>query len=283
MIPPSAVVEQARRLRASLSDSESRPLAHAAAREAACAALRVYAEGWVPQARGTSEEMDLRFDPRIAGRRFKGVSENALALGAVDADEVESLRRRLEWVSRLPPEHLPGAASHKMVPAGPDPLTDLLLGAANVLRRHVCAGRLSRDSELELGAEGLADLLIEEAGAEGLSRLGDRGRVEVGSHVAGLLARAETHARSGSRRSTQPWTDLFAARADLRDAVLHAVRVAAPLTCVISAEARLAHGMQLLYTTDLPLKTVAARAGYRSAASFSKRFAEQYGLAPTDI
>ncbi|MDV6191601.1 helix-turn-helix transcriptional regulator [Stenotrophomonas geniculata] len=48
-------------------------------------------------------------------------------------------------------------------------------------------------------------------------------------------------------------------------------------------EARLAHGMQLLYTTDLPLKTVAARAGYRSAASFSKRFAEQYGLAPTDI
>ena len=48
-------------------------------------------------------------------------------------------------------------------------------------------------------------------------------------------------------------------------------------------EARLAHGMQLLYTTDLPLKTVAARAGYRSAASFSRRFAEQYGLAPTDI
>ena len=48
-------------------------------------------------------------------------------------------------------------------------------------------------------------------------------------------------------------------------------------------EARLAHAMQLLYTTDLPLKTVAARAGYRSAASFSKRFAEQYGLAPTDI
>lgn len=48
-------------------------------------------------------------------------------------------------------------------------------------------------------------------------------------------------------------------------------------------EARLAHGMQLLYTTDLPLKTVAARAGYRFAASFSKRFAEQYGLAPTDI
>lgn len=48
-------------------------------------------------------------------------------------------------------------------------------------------------------------------------------------------------------------------------------------------EARLAHGMNLLYTTDLPLKTVAARAGYRSAASFSKRFAEQYGLSPSEI
>lgn len=62
-------------------------------------------------------------------------------------------------------------------------------------------------------------------------------------------------------------------------------RLAAEATSLrqLLTEARLAHGMQLLYTTDLPLKTVAARAGYRSAASFSKRFAEQYGLAPTDI
>ncbi|HYQ24958.1 AraC family transcriptional regulator [Stenotrophomonas sp.] len=62
-------------------------------------------------------------------------------------------------------------------------------------------------------------------------------------------------------------------------------RLAAERTSLrqLLTEARLAHGMTLLYTTDLPLKTVAARAGYRSAASFSKRFAEQYGLAPTDI
>lgn len=62
-------------------------------------------------------------------------------------------------------------------------------------------------------------------------------------------------------------------------------RLAAEATSLrqLLTEARLAHGMQLLYTTDLPLKTVAARAGYRSVASFSKRFAEQYGLAPTDI
>jgi len=49
------------------------------------------------------------------------------------------------------------------------------------------------------------------------------------------------------------------------------------------ADARLAHAMQLLYTTRLPLKTVAARAGYRSLGSFNKRFAARYGLEPAAI
>jgi len=49
------------------------------------------------------------------------------------------------------------------------------------------------------------------------------------------------------------------------------------------ADARLAHAMNLLYTTQLPLKTVAARVGYRSLGSFSKRFAERYGLEPAAI
>ncbi|WP_315386774.1 AraC family transcriptional regulator [uncultured Stenotrophomonas sp.] len=48
-------------------------------------------------------------------------------------------------------------------------------------------------------------------------------------------------------------------------------------------DARLAHAMNLLYTTRLPLKTVAARVGYRSLGSFSKRFAARYGLEPTAI
>lgn len=51
----------------------------------------------------------------------------------------------------------------------------------------------------------------------------------------------------------------------------------------VIAEARLAHAMELLYTTGLPLKTVAARIGYRSASSFSKRFQQRYGLDPTQI
>ncbi|WP_449467718.1 helix-turn-helix transcriptional regulator [Stenotrophomonas humi] len=49
------------------------------------------------------------------------------------------------------------------------------------------------------------------------------------------------------------------------------------------SDARLAHAMQLLYTTQLPLKTVAARVGYRSLGSFNKRFNARYGLDPAAI
>lgn len=49
------------------------------------------------------------------------------------------------------------------------------------------------------------------------------------------------------------------------------------------SDARLAHAMQLLYTTQLPLKTVAARVGYRSLRSFNKRFSTRYGLEPAAI
>ncbi|KHL53577.1 helix-turn-helix transcriptional regulator [Xanthomonas cannabis] len=48
-------------------------------------------------------------------------------------------------------------------------------------------------------------------------------------------------------------------------------------------DARLAHAMALLYTTRWPLKTVAARAGYRSTRSFSQRFQQRYGLDPGSI
>lgn len=51
----------------------------------------------------------------------------------------------------------------------------------------------------------------------------------------------------------------------------------------VVAEARLACAMQLLYTTAWPVKTVAARVGYRSAATFSRRFTERFGLAPAGI
>ncbi|WP_024891705.1 helix-turn-helix transcriptional regulator [Luteimonas huabeiensis] len=51
----------------------------------------------------------------------------------------------------------------------------------------------------------------------------------------------------------------------------------------VIASARLAHALELLYTTRWPLKTVAARVGYRSTASFVRRFAQRYGLDPGRI
>ena len=49
------------------------------------------------------------------------------------------------------------------------------------------------------------------------------------------------------------------------------------------ADARLACAMELLYTTRLPLKTVAARVGYRSVGSFCRRFKVRYRLDPSFI
>jgi len=51
----------------------------------------------------------------------------------------------------------------------------------------------------------------------------------------------------------------------------------------VIVEARLAQAMELLYTTRWPIKTIAARVGYRSPASFTRRFAQRYGLDPGDI
>ncbi|MHC9084197.1 helix-turn-helix domain-containing protein [Luteimonas sp. RIT-PG2_3] len=62
-------------------------------------------------------------------------------------------------------------------------------------------------------------------------------------------------------------------------------RLAAEQTSVreLLADARLAHAMELLYTTRLPLKTIASRVGYRSVNSFRKRFSARYGLEPAAI
>jgi len=48
-------------------------------------------------------------------------------------------------------------------------------------------------------------------------------------------------------------------------------------------EARLACGLNLLYTTRWPVKTVAARVGYRSVPTFTRRFMQRYGLEPAQI
>lgn len=49
------------------------------------------------------------------------------------------------------------------------------------------------------------------------------------------------------------------------------------------AGARLAQALTLLQSTRLPVKSVAMRVGYASTASFSKRFAERYGVEPSRV
>lgn len=51
----------------------------------------------------------------------------------------------------------------------------------------------------------------------------------------------------------------------------------------IIVDARLAHALNLFYTTRLPIKAVAQRVGYASATSFSKRFTERYGVEPSRV
>ena len=47
--------------------------------------------------------------------------------------------------------------------------------------------------------------------------------------------------------------------------------------------ARMAQALELLSTTTLPIKAVAARVGYQSTQSFKRQFAARYQLHPADI
>ncbi len=51
----------------------------------------------------------------------------------------------------------------------------------------------------------------------------------------------------------------------------------------ILTETRLGQALQLLQSTRLPVKTVAARSGYRSVSSFVRRFHERYGVEPSRV
>jgi AraC-like DNA-binding protein len=51
----------------------------------------------------------------------------------------------------------------------------------------------------------------------------------------------------------------------------------------IISNSRLSHALTLLLTTRLPVKSIAARAGYASNSSFVKRFRARYGVEPSAI
>jgi transcriptional regulator GlxA family with amidase domain len=46
-------------------------------------------------------------------------------------------------------------------------------------------------------------------------------------------------------------------------------------------ELRMAHAAELLGSTDLPVKVVAARVGYRDASQFGKAFKRVHGVSPS--
>ena len=48
----------------------------------------------------------------------------------------------------------------------------------------------------------------------------------------------------------------------------------------IVVDARMGQALELLYTTTLPTKTIAARVGYQSLPSFNRQFQARYGLSP---
>lgn len=51
----------------------------------------------------------------------------------------------------------------------------------------------------------------------------------------------------------------------------------------ILAETRLSRALHLLQSTRLPVKSVAARAGYQSVSSFVRRFHQRYGVEPSRV
>ena len=51
----------------------------------------------------------------------------------------------------------------------------------------------------------------------------------------------------------------------------------------IVSNSRLSHALTLLLTTGLPVKSIAARAGYGSISSFAKRFRARYGVEPSAV
>jgi transcriptional regulator GlxA family with amidase domain len=51
----------------------------------------------------------------------------------------------------------------------------------------------------------------------------------------------------------------------------------------VIADARISEALRMLMASRLPIKSIAARVGYNSVASFSRRFAERYGTEPAQF
>jgi AraC-like DNA-binding protein len=88
-----------------------------------------------------------------------------------------------------------------------------------------------------------------------------------------------------SREPDRPWnSQQLEHRFGLSGATLRRHLAAEGVTMrELIANARLSSALTLLLTTELPVKTVAARVGYTSLSTFAKRFRERYGTEPSRI
>jgi AraC-like DNA-binding protein len=147
-------------------------------------------------------------------------------------------------------------------------LTPLLLPTLSAWADAALAGR---DMALRHAATGVA-LQLCEMGCDGLL---SQPEPSTGARIRAMVAAKPAR----EWRSEELELALGLSGATLRR------RLAAEGTTLrqLIADARLAHALQLLYATRLPVKTVAQRVGYSSASSFVKRFGERYGMEPSRI
>lgn len=99
------------------------------------------------------------------------------------------------------------------------------------------------------------------------STLAQRIRARVGEHPARDWRSADFEAELGLSAATLR-RRLAAEHSGLRQLI---------------TEARLSAALNMLYTSAWPVKTVAARVGYRSSSSFAQQFAARYGIEPSQI
>ena len=97
----------------------------------------------------------------------------------------------------------------------------------------------------------------------------------LGERIYALVT--ENPARDWAARTLEPL--LFMSEASMRR---HLAAEGTSLRRVVR-EARLSAALELLYTTRLPIKTVATRVGYASVPSFAARFIERFGVEPAHI
>ena len=239
MRAPDAVRRHADNLRQFLSNAKNNEPSAEETRLAIDSALRVYGAGWVLNAEGSAAEA-VRFDPDAAAKRFDGMGERALSLGFLDEVALQSLREALRGSGFANTAEPPARGQEDRS------LGRILIAAAAVLKRHATGCHLQDDVELDKVAGELTHLLIDDAGIDGITCLPVDKQVEMSAFALSILTRAERHARTKARKlhSVQNWMDLFAARAELRDATLMAKPKISALQMIIETEARLIHQMR---------------------------------------